>query len=579
MERFVILESDVGGILAIILSIIGVIVVAGIVAFILLNNLVLKRNRCKKQLKEIQSKYEYLHALLTGQDAQYIQRLEIISRTNLLYSDIHSNYFRRSKEIRDTTDLQYYEIISELQVYLEERRINDFKNYLKEHQGIMKQYEDSVNQLNNDLVQVIRPEEDCRQAALIVKEKYRDCKSKYNSNENKLVDVVSSFDKVFDTIDQKFNEFESDVEQANYDEANILLPKIETVVSELNSLIDEIPPLFEEFSTNIPSRIDQLTDKYNSLVLSGIPLKQLRVEDAVSEIQDSCTNSILALKKLSVNGLKENKERINKIIDEIYVAFDKEVDAHSQFDTKNQEILDKYNYLSGEYIKITNNISRFKKVYVIDSEHLRTLEELGKFLDVVSKDKRRLDVYIHSVDPYPYSLLIDKLLILEKGTNELNEKVVSFETYLSSLKNDCEVAFNNLITKYRQLKESEFLVVRFKIADLEEKYKSKFDECYALIDSISKYLKAVPINVSSVNDASLKLNELTNNLVKEIHEIDNYKNMASEQILLANRDRMKFAEINNLVSQAETLYLAGDFKSAFEISEQVLEKLNQRETK
>ena len=38
--------------------------------------------------------------------------------------------------------------------------------------------------------------------------------------------VQSSVDKVFDTIDQKFNEFESDVEQANYDEANILLPKI-----------------------------------------------------------------------------------------------------------------------------------------------------------------------------------------------------------------------------------------------------------------------------------------------------------------------------------------------------------------
>ncbi|MBP5694429.1 MAG: hypothetical protein J6X03_03120 [Bacilli bacterium] len=579
MRNYFILESDVGGILAIVLPIIGVVLLAIVVAFVLLYNLVFKRNKCKRQLKEIQSKYEYLHALLTGQDAQYIQRLEIISRTNLLYSDIHSNYFRRSKEIRDTSDLQYNEIISELQVFLEERRINDFKNYLKEHQGIMKQYEDSVNQLNNDLIQVIRPEEDCRQAALLVKEKYRDCKSKYNSNEAKLADVVTSFEKVFDTIDQKFNEFEADVEQAHYDEANILIPKIDKVVDELIVLIDEIPPLFENFSINIPSKIDQLTDKYNSLVLSGIPLKQLKVEDEVANIQEKCTNSILAIKKLSTSGLRECVEQINTTIDNIYKSFDKEVDAHTQFELKNQEILEKYNYLSGEYIKITNNMTRFKKVYIIDSDHMRLLDELGKFLDVVSKDKRRLDVYIHSADPYPYSLLIDKLLILEKGTNELNDKVVSFESYLSSLKNDCEVAFNNLITKYRQLKESEFLVERFKIADLETKYKVRFDDCYALIDTISKYLKAVPINVNSVNDNSMKLNELTNNLVKEIHEIDNYKNMASEQIMLANRDRMKFAEINNLVSQAETLYLSGDFKSAFEISEQVLEKLNQREEK
>ena len=50
MGKFVILESDIGGILAIVLPIIGVVIVIGIVVFILLNNLVFKRNRCKKQL-------------------------------------------------------------------------------------------------------------------------------------------------------------------------------------------------------------------------------------------------------------------------------------------------------------------------------------------------------------------------------------------------------------------------------------------------------------------------------------------------------------------------------------------------
>ena len=40
---------------------------------------------------------------------------------------------------------------------------------------------------------------------------------------------------------------------------------------------------------------------------------------------------------------------------------------------------------------------------------------------------------------------------------------------------------------------------------------------------------------------------------------------------------MKFAEINNIISQAETLYLSGDFKSAYEMSEQALAKLNFRD--
>ena len=92
-----------------------------------------------------------------------------------------------------------------------------------------------------------------------------------------------------------------------------------------------------------------------------------------------------------------------------------------------------------------------------------------------------------------------------------------------------------------------------------------------------KILAKVPIDVNQANQYQRELNDKTNNLVKEIQELDNYKRLASEDILLVNRDRMKFAEINNIISQAETLYLSGDFKSAYEMSEQALAKLNFRD--
>ena len=50
----------------------------------LLYHFVISRNRIKRQVRELEKKYSYLDALLIGQDSQYIHRLEIISRTNLL---------------------------------------------------------------------------------------------------------------------------------------------------------------------------------------------------------------------------------------------------------------------------------------------------------------------------------------------------------------------------------------------------------------------------------------------------------------------------------------------------------------
>ena len=68
----------------VIIAIIAGVVVLGVLGF-LLYYFVISRNRIKHQVRELQKKYSYLDALLIGQDSQYIHRLEIISRTNLLY--------------------------------------------------------------------------------------------------------------------------------------------------------------------------------------------------------------------------------------------------------------------------------------------------------------------------------------------------------------------------------------------------------------------------------------------------------------------------------------------------------------
>ena len=182
---------------------------------------------------------------------------------------------------------------------------------------------------------------------------------------------------------------------------------------------------------------------------------------------------------------------------------------------------------------------------------------------------------MRNIEPYPYSELLDKLRILENGTREISGRINSYNEYLISLKTDSETAFKNIRTKYDLLNEK--IIRDFKVDKYVDYFKDRFDDCYALIDDISKILAKVPIDVNQVNQYQRELNDKTNNLVKEIQDLDNYKRLASEDILLVNRDRMKFAEINNLISQAETLYLSGDFKSAYDISEQALEKLNFRD--
>ena len=577
MNIFVLEGLTMEVIVAVVVSVLIAVLLLGFLTYFLLSKFYLNRKKCQKQLDSLQSKYEYLHALLTGQDNSYIQRLEIISRTNLLYSDIHASYFKRSKEIRETIDQKYQDVIFQLQAFLDENKCREFKLFLKEKTPIIKQYEDAVNNLNNDLVNVIKPEEDARQMMLSEKEKFRDVKSKFNFNENELVFVASSFQQVFAKIDRKFNDFEDLVENANYDDAKAIIPELDKVLNLLDRLIDEIPALTKEVNENIPAKVKSLSDEYEKLVKEGRPLNHLNVEMLINEINDALETERSNIKNLAISNLKKETVEINKIIDDLFEKFKEEDIAYKEFNEKKDIIINEFLNYDKELVKINNNIARFNKIYVIDEDHAQELKNIRNKVEDVSRDKRKLDQYMRNIEPYPYSELLNKLKVLENGTREISNRINSFNDYLISLKNDSETAYKNIRAKYDQLKEHELIIRELKVDKYQDYFKDRFDDCYALIDDISKLLVKVPIEVNQVNQYQRELNDKTNNLVKEIQDLNNYRNLASENILLINRDRMKFAEINNIVSQAETLYLNGDFKSAYDMTEQALNKLNFRD--
>ena len=101
------------------LSIGGVLLVALVVFLIYF--FILREKFAKKELSEIDRRFQFLHALLIGQDAQYVKRLEIISRTNLLYVDIHTKFLKKFKDIRNKNDGDAQLGINSLRDFIDEK--------------------------------------------------------------------------------------------------------------------------------------------------------------------------------------------------------------------------------------------------------------------------------------------------------------------------------------------------------------------------------------------------------------------------------------------------------------------------
>ena len=168
-----------------------------IALFILLYVFVFSRNAAKRTVKDLEKKYSYLDALLIGQDSQYIHRLEIVSRTNLLYVDIYNEFSRRFKSIYEIDDKFAESKIKQVKTLIANKQYKNIKLVIENVKNAVQILEDKVNELDRDLYDVIKPEEEARQAILRLKESYRAVKQLFFSLSSDLELILPSFIKSF----------------------------------------------------------------------------------------------------------------------------------------------------------------------------------------------------------------------------------------------------------------------------------------------------------------------------------------------------------------------------------------------
>lgn len=562
-------------IIIVVCSIVGLILLA--VGWILFDKYYFGKKRCGRNLRTVERKYEYFHALLTGQDFQYVQRIEIISRTNLLYSDIYSTNFKRYKDIRDNEEIAYQDIVNRLNQLLQKSDVKNFKKVFKDASKIFLAYETAVNTFNIDLINVIKPEEEARQNSLTLKDKFRDVKSKYNSRESELSFVSDTFAKVFYLIDERFLNFENLIETADYDDANKILPEIDDVLKVCDGLIDKMPSLIKRTNEIIPESLNSTREKYNALIKKQLPLKHLSFE-MISNNCDLALEEIRSnLKELKIGSCDNRLNEVDEEISKVNELFQKEEDSYEEFEANSERVYSGFNNLAQEFIKVRNNLNKYSKFYIVDEPHQQELIDIQKQLDDVSKDKRRLDMYVHSTAKSPYSTLVLRMRDLDEGTHTICDRFESYKKYLASLKIDTESAFSSINNLYFKLKETEETLREFHNQDFSDRFITDIDKSYKIIDDVSVLLKTIPINVNLVNENMNELKNKTDLIFSRVGDANHYRNLSEEEIMFMNRERIKFSNVNVQLSQAESLYLNGDYEQCYQMSEEVLKKINAKE--
>ena len=561
----------------VILLIIAALLALGAGAF-LLYYFVISRNRIKRQVRELEKKYSYLDALLIGQDSQYIHRLEIISRTNLLYVDKHEQFSRRFKEIYENDDKFAESMLRQLNALINNKQYKNIKAVINDAKKAMKVFEDKVNTIDNDLYVLIKPEEDSRQSILRLKENYRRVKQTFYANSSDLDLVSSSINQVFDKLDQMFVDFETHIESAEYDEAQSLLPTIGKVVSALESALSQLPNLCILVNSVIPEKIADLKKNYDAVEALGLPLYNLAFTVRVGEWKNDLEVIRKRLVKLELTNIMDSLDALQSEIEEVQEQLNNEQSDKQYFEEHNTEIYNNVIEIEKIFLRICSLLPDIYKTYIVTDERKQMVEELKQTMNSLGTIKQSLDNYVHSSLKQPFSSLKMKLDELENQYNKAKEGIEEFKSYVEFLKTSSEEAYTLVFVYYYRLKQVEALLREVALPNFTEQYKARIENCYDFLNEIDKAVKVQPIAVDEINEKVNVLKNTANDLFDEVENKYREMQLAESAVVYANRDRNHQDDVHQQLLQLEDSFYNGEFVKVYHDANAIFKRMHVEES-
>ena len=546
--------------LVIVLAAIGGII--AVVGFVLLYIYVILPQSYKKQVRSLEKRFSYLDAKLIGQDSQYIHRIEIISRTNLLYLEKYETFSRRFKSIFETEDKYSESMIKQLNSLISAKQFKAIKAVIVDTKKALDLFEENLNALDADLYKVIKLEEDCRKQIDYLKEIYRHVKQTYYSESADLEMVSATFNKMFDKIDSTFSRLDELIESAEYDEINEEVPVMNNVLIVLGKVLIELPTLCTLTKTIVPEKISEIQAKYKDTEKQGVPLYHISFKNHVDDWKKRLSELTKRVINLQCSGVHTECDLIVAEINRVSNQLDDEIKARTYFKENYEEVYRHVNEVQKTFLKISSILPQIQEIYLIGADQASKINELSKAVTDLGNSKRYLDGFVLSGTRQPYSLLKNQLDELKANYEVVAAGVEEFKNYLDSLKSTAEEAYKMIYVYYYHMKEIEKVLADIGIEELEASYQEKIDAAYDVLNYIYDKIQSKPINVDEITNKIEQLKNISNALFEEIDNKSRYSVLAESAIIQLNSIRNE-QDIAQALEQFEASFYKGEFESVY----------------
>ena len=405
-------------------------------------------------------------------------------------------------------------------------------------------------------------------------------KARYRSLYQRFVDSKAEFGQFesvintqFEVIAKRFEDFESIMDNSEYTEVDKILNIIDELLNHMAVVIEEVPSIVIMTSSVIPKNIKEVEDAYNQMIKEGYPLDYLNVEYNLKEINNKVNEIVERTQHLDMNQSLLELKVLVEYFDDVFKDFEKEKLDRKTYEEKVLSFNTKLTKINGVVDDMLSQFNEIKNIYDLKPEDINVLNEVKQELNELNTNFKVLQDHTKFNNTFAYSKLVSEIEGLSNNLSHTEEKLDRLLGVIGNMHDDEVRARQQLEEIKLVLKDSKLQMRDYKLPVIPDYYYVELNEANIAIKEIVKELDKKPITIEVLNTRVDTARDLVLKLYTKTKELMKNAMFAEKAIVYGNRYRSSNLDLNNSLSISEKLFYKGEYKKSFEMTVNVLNKI------
>ena len=510
---------------------------------------VLMKRKNEEKLDELEERKVALFDLPVFEEVQEVKRMHLVGQSQ--------NTFREwNQRWADISTAAFAELESKI---FEVESLNDTFRFIKVKDSLqnafntMDKMEEEVGAIRHGLKELKTSEERNSEAVQEALDKYEMIKETVKASEKQFGPATENIKERVMTIENEFTQFVALNTSGDPMEARGVLEEAEAHTSELEKIVEEIPPLFNKLDAEYPAQIKEIETGYKQMQQDNYQFPKVDIEQEIINVQAKVSEANNVLGKGQLDEVSLLNKVIEEQIDYLYDVLETEIKGRDYVKTNISTVSEYVTHVEKNNRQLMIELDHTSQSYALNNNELgrargfqTKVDELGQEMtDLNEAVKNKEVVYSHAEKNIKDSFNILK---------EVEGQQVDISTALKDLRKDEKAAASKIDDYEFQLKTLKRRVEKKRLPGIPQSYLDYFFVTSDRLEELTTELNRLRIDMTYIN----KLVDLVETdlevLDTKTEELINSAALTEQMLQYANRYRHTHKNVADAMERSLMLF-------------------------